>query len=166
MKLFLVRHATATEGIGGNIRSDAERPLIPEGKKEAEAVASALKKLGVRGDGFITSPLVRARQTAEIFCEILGGKDKFAYCEALAPGGSTDELFSQLNKLRKVEEVFLFGHQPDMSYLAQTLLHSDELDMPFKKAGVCRIDVADLPPTSPGTLKWFITPKIAASFSK
>lgn len=164
MKLYLVRHATATERIGGAVKTDADRPLIEEGRKEAQIVATALKKLGVKPDAFVTSPLVRARQTAEIFAEVLGGKDKLDYSEHLAPGGSADYLFKELNGLKRADEVFLFGHMPDMTLLAQQLLWSAELEMPFKKAGVCRIDVSDLPPTSPGVLKWFVTPKILGHF--
>lgn len=162
MKLYLVRHATAIEKIGGAIRSDAERPLTDEGKKEAQMVAMSLRRLGLKGDFFIASPLVRARQTAEIFSEVFGAKEKVQFSETLAPGGQVSDLYKELSTLRRAEEVFLIGHQPDMTRLAQTLLWSGpDLDMPFKKAGVCRIDVYDVPPTSPGTLKWFITPKMA-----
>jgi phosphohistidine phosphatase len=162
MKLYLVRHATATEGIGGAIRSDAERPLIEEGKKEAQVVASALRRMGAKADVFLTSPLVRARQTAEIFSEVFGGKDKLHFSETLAPGGSVSDLYKDLKEFKRAEEIFLFGHQPDMTRIASTLLWvGPDLDMPFKKAGVARIDIYDLPPTSPGTLKWFITPKLA-----
>jgi phosphohistidine phosphatase len=162
MKLYLVRHATATEQLGGNIRSDAERPLVEEGKKEAQIVAQALRKLGAKGDVFLTSPLVRTRQTAEIFSEVFGAKDKLHYCETLAPGCTAGRLYKDLKEFSKAEEIFLFGHMPDMTTIASELLFAeDALNMPFKKAGVARIDVYDLPPTTPGTLKWFITPKIA-----
>jgi phosphohistidine phosphatase len=167
MKLYLVRHATATERVGGAIRTDADRPLIDEGRKEAQIVAQAIRKMGVKGDAFVTSPLVRARQTAEIFSEVFGGKDKLHFAEALAPGGSVGELYKELKGIKRADEIFLFGHMPDMTNLAATLLWcGDDFDMPFKKAGVCRIDIYDLPPTSPGTLKWFMTPKMAHSLTK
>lgn len=165
-KLYLVRHATATEGIGGAIRSDADRPLIDEGKKEAQAVANALYRMGVKSDAFLTSPLVRARQTAEIFAEIFGQKGDVHLCEALAPHNSRSELWKDIRRLKRAQEVFLFGHQPDMGLLAGALLDGrDLLEIPFKKAAVARIDVYDLPPTSPGTLKWFITPKLVKAMS-
>jgi phosphohistidine phosphatase len=161
LKLYLVRHATATEGIGGAIRSDAERPLVDEGRKEAHAVADALVRMGVKPDVFLTSPLVRARQTAEIFAEVFGQKGDLHFSDALAPGGSRSQLWKDVNSYKRAREMFLFGHQPDMSMLAALLLDAgDQFDMPFKKAAVARIDVYDLPPTSPGTLKWFVTPKM------
>jgi phosphohistidine phosphatase len=166
MKLYLVRHATATEGIGGPIHSDAERPLITIGREEAQSVAIAIRRLGAKPDVFLTSPLVRAKQTAEIFAEMFGQKDKLQLTDALAPGGTVSDLYKALKNLGRANEVFLFGHQPDMTRLAQTLLWSGpDLDLPFKKAAVCRIDIYDCPPTNPGTLKWLITPKIASMMS-
>lgn len=161
MKLYLVRHATAAE-LGGAIRTDAGRPLIDEGKKETHMVAMALRKLGSKGDAFVTSPLIRARQTAEIFAEVFDAKGKLHFSDHLAPGGRVTDLFKQLSELSRANEIFLFGHQPDMTHLAQSLLWTGpDFDMPFKKAGVCRIDVSDMPPTTAGRLKWFITPKVA-----
>ncbi len=166
MKLYLVRHATAVDRTGGLIRTDAERPLTDGGKKEAQMVARSLCRLGIKADAFLYSPLVRARQTAEIFAETFARKDSLHLCEPLAPGGTASDLYKQLKQLRRANELFLFGHEPDMSRLAQTLLWAGpELYMPFKKAGVCRIDIADEPPTAPGTLKWFISPKIVEYFT-
>lgn len=163
MKLYLVRHATATEHFNSKIRTDAERPLVDEGKDEAEVVAGAVKRLGAKPDLFLSSPLVRARQTAEIFAEVFNKKDSVHLTESLAPGGLASDLYKELAQYKK-NEVFCFGHMPDISRLAATMLWAGtEFDMPFKKAAVCRIDLYDLPPTNPGTLKWFINPKIAAS---
>lgn len=166
MKLYLVRHATATDKVGGLIRSDGERPLTDAGKREAQIVAMALRRLGIKADAFLYSPLVRARQTAEIFAEVFALKDKLQLCAPLAPGGAAGNLYEELKQLRRANELFLFGHEPDISRLAQTLLWAGpELNMPFKKAAVCRIDIAVLPPTFPGELKWFITPKIAQTLT-
>jgi phosphohistidine phosphatase len=163
MKLYLVRHATAVDGIGGNIRTDAERPLISKGRDEAKTVASALKKMGARPDVFLTSPLVRARQTAEIFADVFGIKeDKIRQTDSLAPGATPDQLYKELNKEKRAGEFILFGHEPDMGMLLQVLIFGGaNLNIPFKKAGVCRVDISDAPPTTPGTVKWLITPKIA-----
>lgn len=166
MKLYLVRHATATDRFGGTVQRDEDRYLTDGGRQEAEQVAQAMKKFGAKPDTFITSPLVRARQTAEIFAEVAGHKGGLDFSDAMAPGGTFSDLYKQIAGHKKASEICLFGHQPDMTRLAQALLWSSELDMPFKKAGVCRIDVFDLPPTRPGTLKWFITPKIAHHFVK
>jgi phosphohistidine phosphatase len=166
MKLYLVRHASAVEHLGGGIKRDEERPLLPEGKAEAETMAKMLKHLGIHADAFVCSPLVRARQTAEIFAEVLGGKDKLHISKHLAPAGDSSELFKELAEYKRAEQIFLFGHMPDISLLAQQLLGIDEIDMPFKKSAVCRIDVYSMPPDTQGTLKWFLPPRIAAACQK
>jgi phosphohistidine phosphatase len=167
MKIYLVRHGIATERIGGAVLNDSMRPLTDEGKQESKAVAQGLKRLGVKPNFFVSSPLVRARQTAESFAEVLNDGSEVKICDALAPGGSPATLYKFLRELGNFQEVMLFGHEPDIGVLAATLLDAaHELQLPFKKAGVCRVDVYDLPPTTPGILKWFITPKIATILSK
>ncbi len=71
MKLYLTRHGIAIDHIGGEIKNDWQRPLTEEGRKETKAVASALKKIGIRADLIVSSPLIRAKQTAEIITDIL-----------------------------------------------------------------------------------------------
>lgn len=157
MKLFLVRHGVAVDGIGGEIKSDAQRPLTPDGRDEVEQVAKGLRRSGIRLNHLVSSPLVRARQTAAVFADEFGMAVEI--CDALAPGGDTQYLYAFL-KGKKGDSIALFGHEPDMSDLAQELL-GVEFKIPFKKAGVCRIDVEDMPPRSPGTLKWFLPPKLS-----
>lgn len=162
MKFYLVRHGIAVDRIDGDVKSDFQRPLTPDGRHESELVAGGLKKLGVKPDVLITSPLVRARQTCEVFADVLNYKKEPLLCEALAPGGSISDIYKMAKVYKLADEYMFFGHEPDMMRFAQTLLWaSSELEIPFKKSGVCRIDVADIPPTMPGVLKWFITPKIA-----
>jgi len=164
MKIFLIRHGIATQRIGGEITDDSQRPLTDEGRTETKIVGLGLKRIGVKPDLIVSSSLVRARQTAEILAEVFGVLRDVKVCDALAPGGTASDLYKFLRDHHKAEQVFLVGHEPDMGRLAGTMLWSGpELDIPFKKAGVCRIDVTSIPPTSPGTLKWFITPKIAGA---
>lgn len=162
MKLYLVRHGIATQRLGGNIVTDAQRPLTQEGVTETRLVSFGIRRLGIKPDLILTSQLVRAFQTAEIFAETFNAAQTMRMCDALAPGGTASDLYKTLREFKPAEEVFLIGHEPDMGRLAAMLLWAGpELDIPFKKAGVCRIDVSSVPPTAPGTLKWFITPKIA-----
>ena len=167
MELFLTRHGIAGQKIDGAIVIDAQRPLTDEGRHETRQVAQALKRLGLKPDLIATSPLARAHQTAEIIADVFGLAQSVQTCEALAPGGTASDLYKFLANVKQVEQAFLVGHEPDMSRLAATMLWAGpELDMPFKKSGVCRIDITDLPPTAPGTLKWLITPKMAALMSR
>jgi len=165
MKLYLVRHGIAVDRIGGAVLNDFQRPLTDEGKEETKVVAQALKKLNIKPDLVVASPLIRAKQTADIIRDVLSVKEDLKISDALAPGGGASDVYKFLRNscdMRTTEEVVLVGHEPDIGRLAATLIWAGpEVNVPFKKAGVCRIDVPDVPPTMPGTLKWFITPKIA-----
>lgn len=163
MEIILVRHGIAAD-IGGAIRTDRDRPLTSEGRDETELVAKGLKRSGVKIEQLVSSPLLRARQTAEIFAEVYKLPNA-EICDALAPGIDTQAIFSFLKAFKKVDAIALFGHEPDMGDLVQVLLGA-EFAVPFKKAGACRIDVFDLPPTNGGVLKWFLPPKMARHMHK
>jgi phosphohistidine phosphatase len=166
MKLYLTRHGIAIDRIGGEIKNDWQRPLTKEGQEETEIVAASLKKIGIKADVIVSSPLIRAKQTAEILIDTLSKGSELQISESLAPGGLASDLYKFLKPFERQENIFLVGHEPDISRLAGTLLWcGPELYMPFKKAGICRIDINDLPPSGPGVLKWFITPKILCSLS-
>jgi phosphohistidine phosphatase len=166
MKLYLLRHGIAVDRIGGEISSDWQRPLTKEGQKETNQVAVALAKIGVNANLIVSSPLVRARQTAEIVQEVLAKGTELQITDSLAPGGTASDLYKFLKPFNQLEGIVLVGHEPDMSRLAGTLLWAGpELNISFKKAGICRIDIVDMPPSSPGILKWFLTPKILCAIA-
>lgn len=162
MKLYLVRHGIASDVIGGSIRYDAQRPLTEEGRLETQAVATGLKRLGIKPEVVLHSPLVRAFQTAEIITSVLGANSGLRTVDALAPAGKHSDVYKVLKEYERAQEVFLVGHEPDVGQFVATLLWAGpELEIPFKKAAVCRVDITDVPPSAPGVLSWFITPKIA-----
>lgn len=165
MRLYLVRHGQAMEGLRGGITRDSERPLTDEGKEEMKVIAKALTKLNLKPDLILSSPLVRARQTAEYIAEAFSLPVKLT--DSLAPAVSASQLYKSIAKHTAesgANEVFLVGHEPDMGMLLGTLIWAGpEFQMPFKKAGIARIDVSDMPPSGPGTLKWYVTPKIIHS---
>src|SRR5262245_706997 len=117
MKLFLVRHGIAVDGLGGEIKTDAQRPLTDEGIEELEIVCKGLKRAGVKIDLLVASPLVRAKQTAAIFADTFK-LPAAETCGALSPGGDPEEVFHFL-KGKTVESIALFGHEPDMGEIAQ-----------------------------------------------
>lgn len=165
MKVYLVRHGIAVEGLVRGITRDSERPLTDEGITELKMVARGLKHIGVAPDLIVASPLVRTKQTADILQTELGGE--LTTCDALAPGVTNASVFKFLKKYPNSHEMFLVGHEPDMGELVKEIIGAGfEFSLPFKKAGVCCVEVSDLPPTLPGTLKWLITPKIFASLLK
>ena len=155
VKVYVVRHGEAEEQRPG--RPDAERELTREGRAQFEGVAAGLAALGIGLEKLLTSPLIRARQTAEILAEALKGP-KPVEIEALAPGGSFEAVFRALRE--PSQSVALVGHEPALGALvslATTGLASD--GMPLKKGGVACLKFAGQPRPKGAILGWLLTPK-------
>lgn len=165
MKIYVVRHGIAVEGLVRGISRDSERPLTDEGVAETEMVARALKKMGVKPDVIVASPLVRTQQTARIIHTELGGE--FATSDTLAPGVTVSSVYKFLKKFEKAHDIFLVGHEPDVGEIVKDIVSGGfEFSLPFTKAGVCCVETSDLPATLPGTIKWLVTPKILGQLSQ
>ena len=124
--------------------------------------AQGLRRLGVSFDTVLTSPFVRARQTAEIVAESLGLEDRLEEISELTPESSVDHLISGLIRFQDREHVLLVGHNPLLGHAASFLIAGKKeirLEIELKKGGLCRIEIDGLPPRTPGTLHWFLTPK-------
>lgn len=155
-EIYLVRHGIAAER-GKEWPDDTARPLTHKGAARMREIAAGLADLGVELDLILTSPLVRARQTAEVLKEGLGGSVPLEETTVLAPGGSPAALIDRLKSAKRAERIALVGHEPDLGQLAAFLIGA-RAPLVFKKGGVCRIDFAKLPPAPPGQLIWFATP--------
>ena len=124
--------------------------------------ARGVRRLGVSFDTVLTSPFVRARQTAEIVAESLGLEDRLEEISELTPESSVDHLISGLIRFQDREHLLLVGHNPLLSYASSFLIAGKKeirLEIELKKGGLCRIEIDSLPPDTPGTLHWFLTPK-------
>jgi phosphohistidine phosphatase len=163
-ELYLIRHGLAEER-GERWPDDAKRPLTEEGMSRMRKQARGLARLGVTMDVVLTSPLVRARQTAEIVAAALDPRPHVTAIESLAPDASYQALVADLEKHARKTRVALVGHEPGIGELAARLIGARQ-PMEFKKGAVCRIDVGALPPGGPGALRWFLTPGIMRSIRK
>jgi phosphohistidine phosphatase len=156
--VYLVRHAVAAEA-GRDYPDDALRPLTPEGMEKFRKEAGALASMEAAIETVFTSPLVRAKQTAEIIAESLPNHPPVQIIDALAPGGSFADLMGAITRSGRAREIALVGHEPGIGSIAARLIGGSSA-IPFKKGAVCRIDVDGLPPDAPGELRWFLTPKL------
>lgn len=154
MELYFLRHGAAVDQApaGG---SDADRPLSDEGAAEMEAEARGLERLNVRPDLLLTSPLVRAQQTATIVGRVLGVQAQPA--EALAPGCDLARLLGLLGEHSAAERVMVVGHEPDFSRLIGTLTGGSRVQL--KKGGLARVDLAALEQGA-GVLVWLLPPRV------
>jgi len=157
-ELFLIRHGLAEER-GDAWPDDTKRPLTEEGMARLRKEARGLARLGVTLDVVLTSPLVRARQTAEIVAAGFDPRPHVATIDSLAPGAPYAAVIADLEKHLRKGRIALVGHEPALGELAARLIGTRH-PMAFKKGAVCRIDVDTLPPAGPGSLRWFLTPKV------
>ena len=157
-ELYLVRHGLA-EGRGEAWPDDTKRPLTERGMSRVRKAARGLARLGVSIDVVLTSPLVRARQTAELIAGGFDPRPQLVNVDALALDGSYQAVLADLEKHARHTRIALVGHEPGIGELAARLIGTRH-PVEFKKGAICRIDLETLPPVGPGTLRWFLTPKV------
>jgi phosphohistidine phosphatase len=156
--LYLVRHAIA-EPQGSAWPDDTKRPLTHRGMARMREAVRGLDAMGVDVSLVLTSPLIRARQTAEILAQGLTSTPTVELTNALIPGQPPARMVEALAGHSRSRSLALVGHEPGLGELAAWLLGARE-SLPFKKGGVCRIDLPSLPPVPPGQLIWFALPKM------
>jgi phosphohistidine phosphatase len=156
MQVYFLRHGEAEKKGQGE---DAERPLSKDGiaRMKEEAAAIAGFDLGI--DLIITSPLVRARQTADIMARELHLRDTLAIDDRLAPGFGRDALVTVLKKHTGRKSLMLVGHEPDFSETIAACIGGGRIEC--GKGGLARVDIDD-PSTLRGTLLWLIPPRLLA----
>jgi len=154
MELYLLRHGIAAD-VAPDGGGDAARPLTSEGIAKMQESARGLRQLGVELDALLTSPLVRARETAEIVGQALEVEPRLA--DALKPGCNLDRLRGLLAEERGAERLMIVGHEPDFSELVATLCGGGQVR--FKKGGLARVDL-HLVEAGAATLAWLLTPRV------
>ena len=160
-ELYVMRHGLAVTSGSVRFSDDAQRPLVPEGKEKMREIAGGLKRMGFEVDWIVTSPLVRAVETAEIIAESMASSVPVDVCDAMRPGGSPEALLAFLAKRPNFRRVLVVGHEPDLSELAARLIGAGgHANLAFKKGGCCMISFDEFPPKSPGQLVWWLTPRL------
>lgn len=140
MKLFLLRHAEAGERDRKKYPNDALRPLTTEGKRKTLRAAKWMRRHKITFDRIITSPYLRALQTAEIVAGTY--KMKVQLNDFLAPEGSVRDLIKLLQRAKRDAVILLVGHEPEMSQMIALLLSGKKgLDINLKKGGLCRLSI-------------------------
>src|SRR5260370_30484027 len=160
MELYLIRHAEAQPLSSGDLRDDADRPLTEAGQWQAQALAAALQKHGVHLDQMVSSPLLRARQTAERLMENWKTPlPELLLCDALAPDNGKMRKVNKFLLKQTANSVALVGHMPALGEYAAWLLGSKKVEIAIAKAGVARIDCEGVPDKGAGILTWLVTPE-------
>jgi phosphohistidine phosphatase len=163
-QLYFIRHGVAEER-GDKWPDDTKRPLSEDGVARLRKCARGLSALGVKFDVILTSPLVRARQTAEIMAGVSDPRPAITSVDSLSPGGSYQDVLTDLEKQSRRGRIALVGHETAIGEIAARFAGSRHR-FPFKKGAVCLIQLDTMPPGRPGTLLWFLTPRILRSIKK
>jgi phosphohistidine phosphatase len=163
MDIYILRHAIAVERGTKGIRADQDRPVTDKGAAKLRKVVRGIKALGVSFDLILTSPYLRARQTAEIAAEVLGPEDGCERSPHLAPDGDPRALIAEIVARRPADgaRILLVGHEPYLSQLISTLTSGDAgTQVMLKKAGLCKLAAPSLSYGKCASLEWLLSPAL------
>ncbi len=163
MQVVFIRHASAEPaGAGG----DQARRLTGGGRKESKATGGAIRALGLKLQQVLTSPLVRASETAQIVAEAHGGVE-VAPADFLAPPGDGEALRKHLAKLnrRGVETVALVGHAPSLDELIAAALGVESIASSLNKAGAACVELPPAGSSDRPELLWLMRRKQLAALA-
>jgi phosphohistidine phosphatase len=156
MLCYFLRHGPAGDAATYS-GSDFDRPLTSDGSKRIAREAKALADLELELDAIISSPLVRARQTAEIVAKELGLRDALHLDERVGLGFSAAQLDAILRDYPTAQQVMLVGHEPSMSLTVAELIGGGDVD--FKKGAVACVELTR-ESTPRGRFLWLAAPKL------
>ncbi len=162
MQLLLVRHGIAEdrEKFAATGEDDSRRPLTKQGKWKMEQIAQGLRRVARSIDVLATSPLTRARQTAEIIASAYGDLD-IVSVPALAPDSPFDRFLTWLRRQRDAEIVAVVGHEPHIGGLATWLLTGlTDSRTPLRKGGACLLELEPAARAGEATLVAMLPPAL------
>jgi phosphohistidine phosphatase len=167
MRIYLIRHSNAVDIEAADLEPDDQRPLSEKGREKMKNIALALKALGVKPNLIVSSPYVRAEQSAQILKKVLECKKDLAINESLVPLGNANNIIGEINEKYSVDELILVGHEPCLSGLIGVLVTSaPEILITLKYGGVCCLSVDDLRMQRVAAMEWLLTPKILSTIAR
>ena len=156
MDIYIIRHGVAAD-LDSEIVEESFRYLTIHGRNHCRIVAQRLKDMKIKFDCILSSPLVRAVQTAEVFASVMKYDEEIKTAIELI-GGSTYNRFLQLIKRHSHNDsIAIFGHAPDVNSFSLNLIKDNpikDLQLNFKKASVCKVNFD--PSTAEGNFEWFL----------
>jgi phosphohistidine phosphatase len=168
MNLYIVRHAIAVQrGDPDYQDDDSQRPLTDAGRKKMKKIVKGLAQFGTEFDAILSSPYVRARDTAKIFAKEFNMKDGLAFSDNLIPPGNFENLINEIHEKYDVNNLALVGHEPMLSSLISWLTTGNtDMKVTLKKGGVAFLTADNLYQEGRATLEWLLTPALLVELSK
>jgi phosphohistidine phosphatase len=161
MILYLLRHGIAVERGSSGDEDDSARPLTPKGERRMRRSAEGMLALGLSYNLILSSPYLRANQTADIVAEVCDVRDGVQISAALAADGNPRQVIDELSHTHGARQhILLVGHEPHLSRLISTLVTgSSALPLVMKKGGLCKLSIDALRFGRCATLEWLLTPR-------
>jgi phosphohistidine phosphatase len=159
MMLYVVRHAIAEDAPAGG--DDAARRLTPSGRRKMQAAVRGLRALGVEPAVILTSPLVRAVETARIVVNGLRNAPEPRELDALASDVPPADTLKVLRPFGRSQHVMIVGHEPNLSSVVALLLtgQPDGASIELKKGACAAVELTAFEPRGGATLRWLMPPR-------
>ena len=159
MDLYVIRHGIAVEAGMPGFEHDSQRPLTEKGREKMRGIALGLLALDVKLDMVLSSPYVRAWETAQILSEVFDMKGKLAFSDYLVPANFTEQLIGEIIEKYPVGSLALVGHEPSLSALISTLLAGEpDMMINMKKGAVCCLKLDLQGRDRRAMLEWLLSP--------
>jgi phosphohistidine phosphatase len=158
LNIYFVRHGRAEEQREG--LPDGDRQLTDAGRRQLRAAAPLWRRLNLRPDAVLSSPLARARQTAELLVEGIGSSRAAEVDARLGPGARWSDFAQALADRGDKRRVALVGHEPDLSLTILLLAGGGAVRM--RPGGVACIEFPGVPEPSGGEIAWLLDPDLYA----
>jgi len=166
MECILFRHGIAADREKWD-GPDSQRPLTPKGVDKTRQAAAGLLHLEVTPTHLLTSPYVRARETAKQVRDALEFRQEIQVCDELLPTAPPDKLLVLLSSLPQDACVICVGHEPHLGEAAGLVLFGEPVPgLSLKKAGACSFSFDGAPKAGKGALRWWLTPSQLRSLAK
>lgn len=158
LELYMIRHGYAGVSLEDEAM-DEERPLKKKGKEQIKEVSKGLKALKTRFDVVLSSPLLRAKESAEILNAVCGKSQEVEITDLLRPGSSYNNLIKFLNAFKDFKKVAIVGHEPFLSGFASYCLSKNKSPfMSLKKGGVLMLEIDEVIKPGQCLLSWLMEP--------
>jgi phosphohistidine phosphatase len=161
-RLYFLRHGLAGQFGDPQYKDDSLRPLTAQGKEKMHREAKGIQALGLSFDAILSSPYLRAKQTAEIVAQAFKIKHKEIYLtNNLLPPASAKKLLKELHsRFPRSKNILLVGHEPHLTGLISSLLKSETpLNIELKKGALCCIRLDQTSKGIYASLIWLLSPQ-------
>ena len=161
MDLYILRHAIAVERGTPGYKNDFDRPLTSEGEQKLRRIAKAMRRMKLSFDLILSSPYVRARQTAELAARVLSQEKRLQFRDSLGSDAEPREFLAESKALKPLpDSLLIVGHEPYLSTLVSLLVGGSEgICVSLKKGGLCKLNVRALRAGRSATIEWLLTPR-------